>query len=304
MGTSYSVKLIDRNKQFSINELNAIVERKLKSINAVMSTYISDSEISRLNATPFGERFDISIEFCKILSDASQVSEQSNGAFDVTVGPLVNVWGFGAEKSPKPPSASEIDAILTRIGFEKLELNCDAGYIIKTTDLYVDLSAIAKGYASEVVALELIALGAGDVMVEIGGELTIAGVNAENMPWRIAIEKPSLAHTGATQVLSLSNVSVATSGEYRNYYEIDGERISHTIDPNTGRPIHHRLASVTVVTQSGALADAWATALNVLGENKGFELAQRSGLAAYFIVRNEDGFEVKYTDSFKQYMVN
>lgn len=303
MGTTYSVKVVDQELGLSESDLRQQLETLLKAFNQSMSTYIPDSELSKFNRSPVNEWFSISEDFCRVIELSEKVSIKSAGGFDVTVGPLVNLWGFGPEDNQGAPSREAIDAAMQSIGFASIQSDCAQVRIKKDKSLYVDLSAVAKGFATDVLARKLEQLGFHDYMVEIGGELYLSGLNAEKEFWRIAIEKPSVAHEGAVQILSLMDVGIATSGDYRNYYEVDGQRVSHTIDPTTGAPIDHGLASVTVVARSGGEADAWATALNVLGPIRGFDLAQAERLAAYFIVREGDEYVVKYTTEFKQYLV-
>ena len=307
MGTRFHVKVIvsasvDVEQQRA--RLLDISQDKLREINQSMSTYISDSTLQIFNQTGVDVWFDVDAELCEVLSVADTVSQASFGAFDISVGPLVNAWGFGPYDVEELPSENDIQTIMANIGYESLDLDCASNQIRKQKMLTLDLSSVAKGYAADLLAEEYSQLGYADFMIEIGGELFVRGLNAERQPWLIAIEKPAFERSGAIQVLQLSDVGVATSGEYRNYYERDGQRVSHTIDPTTGHPINHTLASVTVITDSAGEADAWATALNVLGPEKGQQRAEQLGLAAYFIVRKDDGFIVNYTSSFTQYMVN
>lgn len=303
MGTTYSVKLLDFNQASNQEEIEALISSSLEKFNQIFSTYLSDSEISRVNQAAANEWIPVSHAFCVLLETAQEVSEVSGGAFDVTIGPLVNLWGFGPSGKNAAPSEEDISKLIDETGYQFLILDCANKQIRKEKNIEIDLSAIAKGHATSLIKDELLAIGATDMMIEIGGELTLVGKNQNRQPWRIAIEKPVGIEREAAQLLSVSDVSIATSGDYRNYYEVDGQRISHTIDPSTGSPITHALASVTVISENGALADAWATALNVLGESKAYSLAQELNLAAYFIVRVGDGFEVKYTDAFSSYMV-
>ncbi|MFT7558559.1 MAG: thiamine biosynthesis lipoprotein [Flavobacteriales bacterium] len=305
MGTRYSIKVLvdDAGDKAEYQKLSAQITQTLRDFNQSMSTYIADSELSRFNKSSVGEWFNVSKSLCFVLAEAESISQLSSGAFDVTVGPLVNAWGFGPDRHENPPSDADLTALLTLTGFQSLDINCDSLLVRKSKAVYVDLSAIAKGYATDVIADILLEKSYQNFMVEIGGELNIRGVNPGGVPWRIAIEKPSLFQGASSQVLSIPNKAVATSGDYRNYYEKDGQFFSHTINPATARPVNHALASVTVVADTGARADAYATALNVLGPDAGFALAKHNKLAAFFIVRGEEGFEFKFTDQFVQYKV-
>lgn len=302
MGTTYSIKgFLPQDYSINQNSLGVEVEKALKGFNSVMSTYLETSELSKLNRAPKNEWLDVSRDLEKVIQISSLVYAKSKGAFDVTVGPLVNLWGFGPTDVEILPSQEQLDEVRARVGFDKIEIA--EGKLKKTKDVYIDLSAVAKGYATDVVADILEANGITNYMVEIGGELRLRGVNRQGKAWIIGIEKPTLGREGAMMGVSGENIAIATSGEYRNYYEKNGIRVSHTVDPATGRPITHNLASVTVIADSGGYADAWATAINVLGVERGLALATEMDMAAFFIIRAGDGFDVKYTQAFEQYMV-
>lgn len=304
MGTSYHIKLITPGTTSSREKLQQQVDDVLEAINQSMSTYIEDSELSRLNRAPVDTWVEVSQPLLEVLLISRDVSEASGGAFDITAGPLVNLWGFGPQKGrDEIPDEQAIRQTMERVGFNLLEIDGKQQRVRKLKDIYVDLSAVAKGYAADVVTEQLRTLGFNNTMVEIGGELRLSGLNAQAKPWRIGIEKPELLHEGALQAVDISDAGMATSGDYRNYFELNGERYSHLIDPSNGRPVRHLLASVTVITDSGARADAYATALHVLGPEHGYKLAHRLKLAAFFIVREEEGFSVKYTPEFERYLV-
>ncbi len=303
MGTTFSVKaVVGTNTHLTEAFLSKEINTTLNAFNQSMSTYIVDSELSLLNQAPVGEWLDVSDLLLNVLVMSGKVYRESSGAFDVTIGPLVNRWGFGPVEVEYAPNQEEIDRLLAKVGFDSLEFL--ESKIRKRKHVYIDLSAVAKGHATDVVANVLTSLGIDDYMVEIGGELKIKGVNAKGVMWTIGVEKPTLGRSGAVQAVRGNDIAIATSGDYRNYLEQEGKRISHTIDPKTGRPIEHRLASVTVITDSGGLADAYATAINVLGPIKGKDIAEQLGLAAYFLVRDGDGFRIDMTEKFKQYMVD
>lgn len=303
MGTSYHITLVaDAGKPLGLDQagMQAALYSELETINYHMSTYSPDSELMRLNAAPAGEWFAISLPLEEVLELSQSISAASSGAFDITVGPLVNLWGFGADKSEdRVPAEADIDAAKAVVGYQKLEVGKKGA--LKQGDIKLDLSAIAKGYGVDWIARFIAAKGISNYMVEIGGEVRVAGVNAEGKPWRIAIEQPSELQQGVHKVVSLSDVGMATSGDYRNYFEQDGKRYSHTIDPVTGYPINHALASVTVIAKTAAEADGWATAINVLGPDKGMEVANREKLAVYMIVKEKDGFSGRYSTAFETY---
>ena len=270
----------------------------LADVDAELSTYKPDSQLMRLNQTPVGTPVQASIGLWSVLSLAKVVRQQSGGAFDVSVGALVNAWGFGPEKTLAAPDTEEIQRLLPPDdgGFELFEPD----QVTRTRDdVFIDLSAIAKGYGVDVAVERLRHGGCTDAMVDVGGEVRAYGVNKQNHPWRIGIEIPSDLQTGVEAVVTLQDRAVATSGDYRNYREVDGRRISHTIDPRDGYPIRHGLASVSVVRDTTADADAWATALNVLGPEAGFELAEREAIPVYMLVRHAKGFDERYTSAMK-----
>ncbi|MGK0361715.1 MAG: thiamine biosynthesis lipoprotein [Bradymonadia bacterium] len=305
MGTTYTVKVISAvplNGEQNVR-VGGLIQRALAEVNQGMSTYIDDSELSRLNQNRSTAPIKASPALVALLEDARGISEASGGAFDVTIGPLVNAWGFGPSGRGTPPDAAQVAALSQKIGYQKLGLTVapGSGQITKGhPEMYVDLSAIAKGHGVDRVFATLNETGYADLFVEIGGETRAAGKNAFNKAWRVGIEKPVAGQRAILKAVPLRGVAMATSGDYRNFYEQDGQRISHTIDARTGRPITHRLASVSVVHPRCAIADGWATALNVLGPQEGFALAQTQGLAALFLVRGADGVHTeKMTDAMR-----
>jgi thiamine biosynthesis lipoprotein len=298
MGTSYHVTLVmgDRQKAFDQAELQAAIDAELVVINQHMSTYIPDSEIMQLSGAAVDEWHYVSEPLRQVLEISQTISRKSNGAFDITVGPLVNLWGFGPETKHQKPSDEDIARARTMVGFEHVELT--GHQVRKTADVQLDLSAVAKGYGVDWIADFLSARGFQNYMVEIGGELRLSGVNTRGQSWRIAIEQPDDWQGSVHKAITLTDVGMATSGDYRNYFEQDGKRFSHTINPSTGYPIEHNLASVTVIAKTSAEADAWATALNVLGAEKGMEIANRENLAVYMIVKDGDHFTDLYSAAF------
>jgi len=304
MGTTWSVKVVaaslDPERQDAIEgrileELERIIDR--------MSHYEPSSELSRFNASSDTAPFPVSEETAEVVRWALEMGALTDGALDVTVGPLVDAWGFGPPPvPPEPPSDAEIERLLAVTGQEHLELGADSPALRKDTPgLRVDLSSIAKGYAVDRVADLLTADGLDRFLVEIGGELRARGTNEDGEPWRLAVERPQDEGRSVHLVVALEDGGLATSGDYRNYHEVDGRRLSHIIDPRTGRPVAHRLASVSVIAPLCVRADALATALMVLGPDDGFALAERLDLAALFLVRREDGtFEERSTESFRE----
>ena len=300
MGTTFGVKLVAPPESLSRQELTDEISRELEAVNAMTSTYIVDSDISRFNADRSTDWIGVSPEFCNVVSEALRISELTDGAFDITVGPLVNLWGFGpADVAPQPPAEADIAAAMQRVGYRRVETRCAEAAMRKNpADVYIDLSAWAKGYAVDRLAALLDAHDVENYLVEVGGELRVRGKNAEQRNWAIAIEKPLPFARAQERVIRITDVGVATSGDYRNFFEYDGQVYSHTIDSRTGRPVAHRLAAVTVIADSTAKADALATALLVLGPGEGVALAEKLDVAGYFLVRREDEIEATSTSSF------
>ena len=298
MGTTYSITVVA--DQLPPDDLSQQIDRLLSKVDNSMSTYKDESEISRFNRLSVGETIEISSEFAEVIRISQSVWHQSNGAFDPTIGPLVDLWGFGpVDREQQIPSTESIEQVLTTIGFESVVLQ--GLTLSKLRPVALDLSAVAKGYAVDLVANHLEMLALPDYLVEIGGELRVSGANPEGIPWRIALEQPQL-FAAVDKVIELTDIAIATSGDYRNYFEKGGVRYSHTIDPRNGMPIRHQLASVTVITESCAEADAWATAFSVLGADESAELANKLGLAAYMLVREDDQFMALHSDAFDVYL--
>lgn len=302
LGTTYTVKIAHVISQTKLNEIRKAIDEELEDINNKMSTYLSDSELSKFNKWLSVEPFAISQKTLQVIVEAQTVSQASNGAFDITVGPLVNLWGFGPQKIQNNPSAQTITEMLQQVGYQKLTVNSQNKTLQKKhPNLYVDLSAIAKGFAVDAVCDCLRKAGMKNYMVEIGGEIRVSAFKKDKTPWVIGIESPQPGKRGVQKAIILQDVAIATSGNYRNfrYDSKTKKRLSHTISPQTGKPIAHNLASVSVISPTCMYADAMATALMVLGEKRGFELAQSLNLACYFIVYEKPGvYKTLQTDAF------
>lgn len=301
MGTSYSVKFLG----FRPVDFNTQLDGRLFMINQQMSTYIAHSEISQFNRHAPQKWMTISPEFWEVVELAKDINLDTNGAFEPTLGSLVNMWGFGPDgRAIKIPSERMIQDELLKVGLHRVILG--DGNKIRRTGLgfYFDLSAIAKGYAVDFVAKYLESLGVKDYMVEVGGEVRTKGVKKAGHPWKIGIEMPNGGRGPVMKVVAPGSNAVATSGDYRNYFERGGERFSHIIDPRTGRPIGHNLASVSVMAKSCAEADALATAFMVMGYEEAIKVVKKRNLGAMFILRNKSGFETRITDTFKPFIVD
>lgn len=306
MGTSYSVKFIGPPPGLDQERLAADVDRLLEAVNARMSTYRPNSELSRFNGSDGSDWVPVSADTLAVIEEAQGASALTGGAFDPTIGPLVDLWGFGpAAGDRKQPAESRIQDALARVGYGQVRMRQPTPALAKADGgVRVDLSGIAKGFGVDKVAAHLEEIGIEHYLVEVGGELRGGGRNAEDGPWRVGIEKP-LAETRSVQrVARLDGKALATSGDYRIFFERDGEHYSHIIDPRNGRPVSHGLASVTVIAESTMRADALSTALMVLGPEAGLELATREKLAAFFIVKRGDGFEEIAAPEFAPYLIS
>lgn len=292
MGTTWTAKLVVPGGAVALVEAarDSIVAR-LDRVNASMSTWDPESEISRFNRSGSVEPFPVSAEFVDVVRRAETVSQATNGAFDVTVAPLVTLWGFGADGTPgEPADPAAVPAVMAHVGYEKLQIS-DDGRALRKTDpgVSIDLSAIAKGYGVDRAAEALSSMGLAAYAVEVGGEIRARGRKPDNSPWLVGIEAPDPAARTVLRSMPLLDASVATSGDYRDFYESSGTRYAHIVDPRTGSPILWQGFSVTVIHASATLADAWATGLSVLGPSEGLALADREGLAVLFVLPDGNG---------------
>jgi thiamine biosynthesis lipoprotein len=299
LGTTWSVRVIgNADVSATVQQLREAVDGALKTVDDQMSTWRDDSELSALNDQPVGIPLKIGHDLAVVLNRAREISEATDGAFDVTVGPLVAAWGFGAGRSLTPPADAELDALRKRLGYQHVVVK--GLEATRRADVRIDLSAIAKGYAVDLIGKQLRALGFEAFMVEVGGEILTAGTKGDGSDWRLGIERPEkdVAARVAAQVITVRGLALATSGDYRQFREISGRMLSHTIDPRTGRPTDSAVTSVSVVTTDCTTADAWATALMVLGPS-GLARAETAGLAVLMLVRNPDGSTTTHeTESF------
>ena len=303
MGTTFTVKAVQpKRTQASDVEVQALVQAALDRVDILMSTYRMDSEISRFNADTLLAPFPISPETAEVIACALKVSGQSAGAYDITVGPIVNAYGFGPEGRKTPPTGAQIEELRRHVGYGKLEFDSVAPALRKTDPaLFVDLNSLAPGFAADLLARGLEGRGIHDYMIEIGGEVRAKGRNVEGLAWRVGIERPAEGERTVQRVVSLDGLSLATSGDYRAYYEENGVRISHTIDARTGHPVAHNLASVSVLHPECMWADAYATAIIALGPEDGYQMAEMLKLPALFITREPDGsFAERATPAYRE----
>ncbi len=296
MGTSYEIRIAGTDLDQALRrEALRETQERLDRVDAWMSNWNPDSEISRFNAFRSTAEFPVSPETAEVVAFALALNETSHGAFDITVGPLVALWGFGAgARIDSPPSNDEIARLRRHMGAGALRVRRDpetgeAFLQKRDPEVEIDLSAIAKGFGVDQVAEGLASLGHRDFMVEIGGEIRAVGERPGGGPWRIAIERPQDEGRSIQEVIELRDQAMATSGDYRIFYLEGNRRISHTIDPRTGRPVEGGPASVTTLADRAMRADAWATALMVLGDDEGLPLAERNGIAALVLIRDTNG---------------
>ena len=293
MGTTYHVKVVTDAAE-SVNGLKEKIDRRLDAINQVFSTYIPDSEISRFNALKAaGEKFPVSDDFIQVMRVARKIHQLSEGAWDGTVNPLVDLWGFGpTQRQPQKPPAAEIKARAQKIGFDRIRI-AEPNFLVKIlATVTLDLNSIAKGFAVDRISGLVAAAGFENYLVEIGGEVYAAGVRADGKNWRVGINRPQkeAAFNEVYKAVSIADRAFATSGDYRNFFEIDGVRYSHVIDPRSGYPVSNGVVSVSIIADTGTLADGLATAIMVMGAEKGIQLVNRQeNVECVIVVETSDG---------------
>lgn len=285
----------------SDKNLEKEIIRELDQVDASLSPFNEKSIISKINRN---EEAVVDNYFYDVFNLAMQISEDTNGAFDITVAPIVNAWGFGF-KSGNSPTNQYIDSLKQFVGYKKVRINKDKHVIKQDERIMLDCSAIAKGYGSDVVARLFNAKGIKNYMIEIGGEIVASGLSEKRLPWKIGITKPSEDSLGTSNelqtILNITDCAMATSGNYRNFYYKNGKRYAHTIDPRTGYPIQHNILSATVIAKSCAQADAYATSFMVLGLEEAKKILERHPqLLAYLIYTNKDNeYEVWHSPALK-----
>ncbi len=305
MGTTWHLSYVAEPATPDVEVVEAVVQAALDAVNASMSTYQDESEISRFNRATSEQWFPLSKDFLHVLDTAMMVGELSAGAFDITVAPLVDIWGFGATGvALEPPTQAAIQRGLARMGQTQIETDAQALVARKPVNVALDFSSLAKGFAVDKAAQALRAAEVSRFLLEVGGEMLLSGHSGRGDPWRVAIEDPDSTGRGVATILSTTDTAVATSGDYRNYFEYDGQRYSHIIDPRTGWPVVQDLVSVTVLHDSAMLADAWATALLVLGPEDAPAVAESMGLAVYFIRRGAEELVHSYTPAFERHLAD
>lgn len=298
MGSTYSVKWVPVDGEPEPETLQASLEQKFDIFDAQVSTWRDDSDLSRFNGLPAGSCQSMPQPVLDMVSLAQTLNAASEGGFDVTVTPLLDIWGFTRGDSVQVvPEQATIDAALERVGQKHLRIEGDS--LCKERDIQVDLSSLAAGYMVDQVTEHLLSLGITNYMVEITGELKAAGSKPGGSPWRIAIEEPRDDERTASLIVQLDGYGVSTSGDYRNYFEYEGQRYSHTVNPLSGWPVMHNLAAVTVMDPSVLMADGLSTLLLVLGPDRGWKYAQEHNVAALFVLREGAGFVSRQTPLFE-----
>ena len=304
MGTTYTIKALHARGKVDQEALYNDIKATLDDASDKFSNWQDESEISQFNNSSSTNWLSVSAPFFEVLQESQRIHHQSGGRFDITLSPLIDIWGFGPNDDDKLPSEIEISSAMAHVGqSDLLEIKDNPPSIRKKRGpVSISLSAIAKGYGADLIARSLEKHGITNYLVEIGGDLLARGVSERGTPWRIGIEKPDVGGRSVQLVISVRDMGMATSGDYRNFIEADGKRLSHILDPVTGRPVTHNLTSVTVLAQTGMRADGLATALLVLGLADGLALAEELKIPAYFITREGDGFATKSSSAFDALM--
>jgi thiamine biosynthesis lipoprotein len=303
MGTTYNVR-IPGCPEAMCDALEQDIEARLAALNRQLSHYDPKSELAAFNNHREPDWFPVSPDLYNVVAFARALSRQSEGAFDITVGAAVNAWGFGPEPGERVPPDAEIRAALASIGYTKLALRNSPPALRKSVPgMTLDLSGVAKGYAVDQLAMLIESRGFDNYLVEIGGEVRASGTRADGWPWRIGLEPPD-AEMPIEYIVTLGSQAIASSGDYRNYFMVDGRRYAHTLDPRTGNPVQHALAGVSIIQPSAMQADAMATLLMVLGPDAGIAFAQANELPALFFIREESGgFIVAYSEALESYLL-
>jgi len=299
MGSRYSIQYVSHVATPGPKVVRGEVEKILSEVDRQLSTYRSDSDIERFNTLPADSCQVMPGPVLELIRAGEQLSSQSNGAFDLTVEPLLNLWGFGPQsREEKVPSAEALAEARQRVGHEHLRIQGDR--LCKDAAVEVDFNSIAAGYAVDRIAARLQALGIDSYLAEATGELKAVGHKPDGSPWRIALEEPRDDRQVAERVIEVNGYGISTSGDYRKYFEQGGKRYSHTFDAHTGAPVLHNLASVTVIHPSAMLADGLSTLLLILGPERGWDYAQEHGIGVFFVLRDNDRFVVRTNDAFER----
>jgi thiamine biosynthesis lipoprotein len=303
MGTYWTVRVSSMPDSLTESDLSQQIGEVLERVNAEMSTYRADSVISQFNQASPGTEFILPDGFLSVLKQALYWARITNGAFDPTAGPLINLWGFGPDSTDqRAPAAHRILEAREKVGWQRLSLKENSRTLSQPGDLYLDLSAIAKGWGVDQVADHLIDAGIDNFLVDIGGELRVSGLRPDATRWRIGVERPGEDTREAVTIIEVEDVAIATSGSYRNFFEEGGDRFSHLIDPRTGRPIEHHTVSVTVIAESAIAADAMATALSIMPIDEAEAFASQRDIAVFWLLLDGQSFTEQMTPAFRNLM--
>ena len=299
MGSTYSIKYVRRAGLPAAADVRVEVEKILADIDRQLSTYRSDSDIERFNDLPANRCQKMPASILKLIRVGEQLSEQSEGSYDLTVEPLLNLWGFGPQgREEKVPAEQALAQARQRVGYQHLRIEGDQ--LCKDAAVEVDFNSIAAGYAVDTIAARLEALGIHDYLAEATGELKAAGKKLDGSPWRIAMEEPRDDQQVAERIVAVDGFGLSTSGDYRNYFEQGGRRYSHTFDARTGAPVSNTLASVTVIHPSALMADGLSTLLLILGPERGWDYAEKHDIGAFFVIRADTGFVTRTSHAFER----
>lgn len=306
MGTVWRVSLAGVNPSRA-DELRLRIQNQLNEEDRMLSTWKADSLISRFNQSRTTGRYPVTADMADIVTLALRIGARTKGAMDITIGPLVNLWGFGpGAPPPHTPTDAQINAARTNTGLQHLTVinrSNDQWLQKDIPDLQLDLSTMSEGYAADRLAQLMAQEGVSRYLVSVGGAVVSRGVNSAGHPWRVAIQKPTDRENAVQAIVDINGHGISTSGSYRNYYEIDGKRISHVIDPASGRPITHRLVSVTVIAPTALEADGWDTGLMVLGPEKAREVALQEKLAVFLVMKEGQKFTTWMSPQFRPFII-
>lgn len=299
MGSRYSIQYVRHASTPGPKAVQAEVEKILADVDQQMSTYRSDSDIERFNDLPANRCQKMPASILKLVRVGEQLSEQSEGSYDLTVEPLLNLWGFGPQaREEKVPATQALAEARQRVGYQHLRIDRDQ--LCKDAAVEVDFNSIAAGYAVDTIAEKLEAMGIHNYLAEVTGELKAAGKKLDGSAWKIALEEPRGDEQVAQKIIAVDGYGLSTSGDYRNYFQQDGKRYSHTFDARTGAPVVHTLASVTVINPSALMADGLSTLLLILGPERGWDYAEKHDIGAFFVIRADTGFVTRTNQAFER----
>nr|WP_224787733.1 FAD:protein FMN transferase [Pseudomonas fluorescens] len=299
MGSRYSIQYVRHSSTPGPQTVQTEVENILAEVDRQFSTYRSDSDIERFNDLPANRCQTMPAPVLELIRVGEQLSQQSAGSYDLTVEPLVNLWGFGPQaRGVKVPTARALADVQRRVGYRHLRI--DGDQLCKDAAVEVDFNSIASGYAVDTIAARLHAMGIDSYLAEVTGELKAAGKKPDGSSWKVALEEPRDDQQVAQRIINVDGNGVSTSGDYRNYFEVDGRRYSHTLDARTGAPVLHTLASVTVIHPSALMADGLSTLLLILGPERAWDYAETHDIGAFFVLRADTGFVTRTSAAFER----